>query len=313
MKLKKCDRGFNCGDSCINKQFKCKQNIKLGAPTLETYAMYLARKSAKTEPTIAEERNKLFEDAFRAEFKPETVKLVEEASAHWASLLATSKLATQVPSQSVIEAILDDRMKSQFETGTSGGVLNADIRKKGELDKLGIPIDAENSTRPVYGYLANEDKTVAEDDYAVLSSYGENRLILKDSLKDRATYTAADSLENGIPGNQAINAKNHIAQLLTGYLELDDYEIKFSYEFDTLDDVEYAINRQFNKALKASTLSEFRRAIDAGINVYTEAQIFGEVRAEHIESVELASPPNAQLAKKLKSAGISYTLTDMFK
>lgn len=44
MKLKQCDKGFNCGFGCINKQYKCKSNVnEAGNKVLETYANYLSR------------------------------------------------------------------------------------------------------------------------------------------------------------------------------------------------------------------------------------------------------------------------------
>lgn len=313
MKLKQCNKGFNCGFACINKQLKCKQNIKLGATALENYAMFLARKTSQPLVSIAQARNELVEKAFREEFSLETIKLAEEASLHWAKLLESSKLATQVGSLKVIEAIIDDRMKSQFETSTSGGVLNIKARAQGELRALNVAAETEPRSRPVYGYLANADVTVGSSSDS-LASYGFHRLILKDSVKDRATYTATDSLDKTVAGNQAIKAKNHIAQLLTGYIEVQEGKAAFNWQFETLQDAEYDLGRGLNKALKAKTLSEFREAVDTGSSIYTEAQIFGDVRAEHIERIEFDSntKPSKQLLDKLEANGIKHSYSDMF-
>ena len=78
------------------------------------------------------------------------------------------------------------RFKTQFETGTSGGVFVPKMRKDAEYNGLGVPYDVEHEMRPVYGYFA------AHKDLA--SSYGEVEFILNDEVKDRSTLTLDDSL-----------------------------------------------------------------------------------------------------------------------
>lgn len=48
MKLKKCDKGYNCGNGCINKSLKCKsKNGVQASKVLTTYANVLAEKDGK--------------------------------------------------------------------------------------------------------------------------------------------------------------------------------------------------------------------------------------------------------------------------
>jgi hypothetical protein len=82
--------------------------------------------------------------------------------------------------------VADERFKNQFETGTSGGAFAPDFRRECEYNGLGVPVGAGADARPIYGYLAYGTN------YA--TQYGMVEFRLKESVKNRATMTADDSL-----------------------------------------------------------------------------------------------------------------------
>lgn len=86
---------------------------------------------------------------------------------------------------SVVE---DGRFKTQFETGKSGGNFDPEMRQTSEKKGLGVPNDLPNNQRPVYGYFRTDEHTAG--------AYGPIEFILKDSAKERATYTLGDSLHS---------------------------------------------------------------------------------------------------------------------
>lgn len=92
--------------------------------------------------------------------------------------------------------VLSGRFKTQFETGTSGGLFSPERRLMVEKRAFGVPEDADVKDRPVYGYLDNErgDSTLGE-------WYGEIKVRLKkNNIIHRSTITYKDSLEVGSAG-----------------------------------------------------------------------------------------------------------------
>jgi hypothetical protein len=91
--------------------------------------------------------------------------------------------------------INDGRLKTQFETDTSYGLLSPKERAEAEDWGLGIPRDVDSKERPVYGYVEQRP-----DD---ASPYGAVKFHLKDEVKDRTTMTWGDSLGDMIQGTLA--------------------------------------------------------------------------------------------------------------
>lgn len=87
-----------------------------------------------------------------------------------------------------IDALLEDgRIKSQFETGTSGAILNKKARLNSEELGLGVPERARVQNRPIYGFLRISRQ--AEE-----IGYGDITFVFKDNVKNKSTITAGDSL-----------------------------------------------------------------------------------------------------------------------
>lgn len=103
--------------------------------------------------------------------------------------------------------LLDGRFKNQFETGTSGGALSPDTRKTVENAIFDYEPNVSVSRRPIYGYMTNHSDISYKagdirDSFSTtnpyVSHYGEIKVILKDSVKNRTTFTVGDSLDNSI-------------------------------------------------------------------------------------------------------------------
>ena len=110
-------------------------------------------------------------------------------------LAAENPAAINFHSRDIDSLLKDGRFKSQFETNTSGAMMNKKSRAAAEESGLGVPERARAQNRPIYGYLRVNRE--AED-----IGYGDITFVLKDEVKRRATVTAGDSLANFL-GNQA--------------------------------------------------------------------------------------------------------------
>lgn len=91
---------------------------------------------------------------------------------------------------SVVGSIFKDgRYKTQIETNTSQGSFNPDLRKVQELAMFSIHPNAKQ--RPIYGTI---NRGMDEDIANSTSQYGGAKIVLRDSVNARTTWTQADSL-----------------------------------------------------------------------------------------------------------------------
>lgn len=99
----------------------------------------------------------------------------------------------RVPEEVLYEILYDERLKSQFESGKSGGWYEPSYRSQEELRLFGIPEDVDPTERPIYGYLMDNDTGYSERGPNV-SQYGDAILRLKPEVRDRSTFCFSDSL-----------------------------------------------------------------------------------------------------------------------
>jgi hypothetical protein len=124
-----------------------------------------ARFANLTDEEIAARFQKLFQDKYGA-----------------------AKVTVRTPPE-VVDKLLDGgRFKTQFETNSSKGALDQELRATAEEKGLGLAEKLPVHRRPVYGYLQNESE------HTGAASYGSVRWELKDSVKTRTTFTHEDSL-----------------------------------------------------------------------------------------------------------------------
>jgi hypothetical protein len=124
-----------------------------------------------------------------------------------------------IETEDFLGVIKDGRFKTQHETRESNGAYKPALRKEAELAIAGVPLDTKSSERPVYGYLAvqNDGETSNTSPYNTdkwnvnntgVGQYGEVRVVLKDEVRDRTSYTIPDSLDrNAIPQPLSRNGK----------------------------------------------------------------------------------------------------------
>ena len=118
--------------------------------------------------------------------------------------IAKNRVATRV-TNSGLDKILDDgAFKTQFETNRSKALKANDTRAAHEETWFGYPQDLKPELRPVYGYVMDGvdrpvgigSKDILADTTDQLSSFGTTQVVLKDSVKQRATFNVGDSLTN---------------------------------------------------------------------------------------------------------------------
>jgi hypothetical protein len=95
--------------------------------------------------------------------------------------------------RTVLDDILKDgRIKSQFETQTSGGFIDKDneVRTEVEMALFGLSEDSDVTKRPIYGYLADN----VNASHNIASYYGDVIFEMNSDIRDRTTITGHDSL-----------------------------------------------------------------------------------------------------------------------
>jgi len=144
--------------------------------------------------------------------EPKAIDLLNRADENLRGVLAEADIVINRRTLEVLAGIaMDGRIKSQFETGKSDGMLDPNFRSKAESMLFGIDHHDDDedlwdedggrkpgskikefppALRPIYGYAKDED-----DDFDVASEYGRYQLVLKNSVRERTTITGGDSLD----------------------------------------------------------------------------------------------------------------------
>lgn len=123
----------------------------------------------------------------------------EQVAEEFARIGEEGDLRLTTPAYDVLEDIVrTGEFKTQFETGTSGGVFSPDIRAAQEKMFFGYPEDIPPHQRPVYGWLDHVDR---ERRYNEFAQYGNATWHIKPEVKARTTMTSVDSLSRPVvPG-----------------------------------------------------------------------------------------------------------------
>lgn len=180
----------------------------------------------------------------------------------------TNELVIRVKEAAMENILKDGEFKNQYTTLTSGGVYNPDWRKVVENNLFNIPINAISRNRPIYGYISNKFVENGSRSFE-LQKYGDIKVVLKDSIKDRCYISMGDSMNNS-------------ARIIPSKLEdMQKYSVRPE---------ELAFN-------KLDNLGEFRG--------YPEIQIFGGVKLKDIKYIELPKAlKDSNIAKSIKKSGI---------
>ena len=179
-----------------------------------------------------------------------------------------NELVIRVKEASMENILRDGEFKNQYTTLTSGGTYNPDWRKVVENNLFNIPINAISRNRPIYGYISNKFVENGSRGFE-LQKYGNIKVVLKDSVKDRCYFTMGDSMNNS---SRVIPSK---------LVDIQKYSIRPE---------ELAFNKWKN-------LGEFRG--------YPEIQIFGGVKLSDIKYIELPKElKGSKIAKSISDNGI---------
>jgi SPP1 gp7 family putative phage head morphogenesis protein len=247
----------------------------------------------RTEAYIENKRLQGFVARTLDDWNAETVSRykarVEIVEKRLLSAMKDGKVTIAVDAPTLQKIFDDGKFKNQFDTKKSGGLLDFSRRKTAEKAVFDLDVNIPNQQRPIYGYITDnftlkkvgfgEDTQEYLDTVLSLwnsrtSQYGSIKVILKDSVKDRATATIGDSLSRNIIADNILEAKPDLSNMgfyrygaPTGNVGVPDFSY-FEAQVKggvTLDDVE-AIYLPFTSGkndLTAEAIEEIRQAVKA--------------------------------------------------
>jgi len=105
-----------------------------------------------------------------------------------------------------LSVIKDGRFKTQYETKESNGAYKPYLRRTNEMAYMGVPQNTSAGSRPIYGYVASQVSGTTpntspynQDKWNInnggVGQYGEVRVVMKDDVIGRTSYTVPDSLD----------------------------------------------------------------------------------------------------------------------
>lgn len=199
----------------------------------------------------------------------------QEAVAKAQALVNAQDVYVRVPDHVLPLILQAGRFKTTHETGTSGGLANKKLRAAVE-EKMGVPADAPNETKPISVYLGGKDFSTVGQEKGV-GDYGNLVVKLKPSVRERATVTLGDSLQQVGNGTTTVSPMQAI-----GASTVNPSELLHDPKF--LDShAEYHKEKGF-----------------------IEGQVHGGVSTHDIEEVGFPSEPPAEMQKALDSQGIKW-------
>jgi len=147
-----------------------------------------------------------YEKAFPGQSEDaKSVRKMMDAAEDLSNAIKNASVTIAIDEKFIENLFKDGRIKSQFETAKSRGLYDPIKRAISEFSVNGVPIDIDDSLRPIYGYLGLESTPELyrnlnpfSTDYRLespnLYQYGNVRVVLKSSIKNRTRFTAKDSL-----------------------------------------------------------------------------------------------------------------------
>lgn len=208
---------------------------------------------------------------------------IEESAKVYRMMLEGRHVCLNMPMDCFEQLLFgDQRFKSQFESGSSKGMFDPDLRSRAESWMFGYGA-CEPTMRPIYGFLLkNPDEPSPSTD-----SYGDVKVVFKDDIKDRTTASFGDSLhwqqeQDPIP------------------CRLDETDPRRLAAADSTQNI---------ALLDPDSMSP-QKAVDWETGYwasYTEAQIHGGVSLKDVDHLVLtAGTVDPDTARALRKAGIRY-------
>lgn len=217
--------------------------------------------------------DKVWQTEGRRKFRTSSIEDArEEAARTLREAVADAPVIVRRGRESSLRDILDGgRMKTQFETGSSGGLFDPETRAKLEGFTFGLPDDVGPDKRPVYGVVSPRGVRPADEASAV-SGYGDIQVVLKPSVRKRTTVTVGDSLLS----------QDGAAKTRPAPIDAPDWRAAGPHGFKSLSDSRFESKN------------------------YIEAQIHGGVGVGDIEEVVFARQPEPATVAALDRAGVSW-------
>jgi Inorganic Pyrophosphatase/Protein of unknown function (DUF3626) len=236
--------------------------------------------------------------------------LVDAAEQNVAKVLKDADVFVRVGSTDTLETILGDRFKTSAELGIKTHKIpdlkdNYQVaRNRVEAKVLGYD---EKSTdpadRPIYGYLGGSNMNgAAHSDVA--GAYGSIALKLKPEVRDRTSFTGADSFKSGIASKLTDPNAASLASVTRFGHDIDSSKVPGHLQSIG----QNAQRNQLSQAAKAKTIDDLNRLSPTG-NQYIEAQIHGQLKPSdiaemHFEPRDSKDQPSAAIAKFAKDNGV---------
>ena len=206
------------------KKPRKKRAPKKKAPVIETQEFTLSEESLESI------RKRVTDGDFydvRAMSNETEEELAERLSAVMKTLHEDRPVSIRMSNDTLDKVLDSGRIKSQFETGKSGGTMDHKLRAVAERRGIGYPARVSAKKRPIYGYIEVLDRY---DGTPGAGFYGDLQVVLKPEVRKRSTYTIGDSLGQFGRGHQGatsfvddgIEAMDNFAEALDDLSQSDD-------------------------------------------------------------------------------------------
>lgn len=200
-----------------------------------------------------------------------------------------------------IKAIINDgQIKNQFDTQTSKGALDNELRKKASIKMYGIKGEVEGSDLEKYGYLGSAD--ILKDDKGAVKNYGSGIVTLKKSaMMERTTITEGDSLATFRMGENRIRPCK-VTEINSMACSDHAFDASGNYLKDKIKEIDEISEK------KRADVNSFSRLFGGTKNGYLELQYHGDLTLQDIESICLDKKVIDELTpdevEKLKINGV---------
>jgi hypothetical protein len=207
------------------------------------------------------------------------------------TVVANSEVRVRAPPAVVEQIIKDGRFKSQFETGTSKGMLNNEWRAGMERELFDIPEESPAAERPIYGYLADKG-TGTGGEVVGVDAYGSAVITLRDGIMDRSTVFIGDTIDDaGITGS--------MIEPRTTAVPLKGDKLRLALDPSVVNEKQ---NPGGSAILRAKTPTEM---MEYTMAIYPEVQMHGGVSTSDIAMIRVPKDMPS-VAAWCKTSGVRY-------
>ena len=215
-----------------------------------------------------------------------TTKLKEVVNKKLMKEFKQVQVLIRVPEKKIESLLQSGRFKTFFETHTSQGMKNVQIRKDIERKLFGYESRMDVTNRPVYGMI-NNGKNLNNIE---AENYGSIIVKLKPKIKSRTTFVNGDSIHE--------TAEGYVGTFTPEPLLKPTYKsVNFTFGLETVHDTP--------KQLLDYVIKHRVKIHGDG---YTEAQIHGGVTLSDVQTIYFKNSPNKGITEFLNENKIKWEL-----